>query len=474
MQRAQRVVGVILVFGLLIGAAVAFAIAQAEKSAVHDIDGADLTRAALFAPGCDCPNPTAPFTITLNKSARLDVTIVAGGQYVRSLLQDAEKVGVVSLVWDGRRDDGTPAADGRYRVRVRFGRERSFLIPGAIVLDARPPRITATLPTDRTIAYGAPGKAGSYSFTVASDEPANVRLTVYRVGDDGSIARTWWPDTTTAVSPGHPATLTWPAAHEAPDRPAQPGTYIVGYAASDAASNEVRVPAAFRLSALAPAVVVRVRTIEIDGLGHVLSDAPTVRVELRQLPKTRRGVGRPTASGPPATVAIPKPSQPGLYAAVAYGAGDVAWSPVEARGRAATLIVVPTYTWQWHNDYDAAGDGFPDVAPSPQSLTRPLGAAGRADLQALLTTTAPLGPERSLRGAISDKRIEDLGIPRTARVLVLADEEVWTPGLVARLASFRRRHGRIIIVNSPLDRLATRAGDTISVSPGLHAAPLAR
>jgi hypothetical protein len=476
MQRAQRIVGMVLVLGLLAGAGIAFAFAQAAKSSTHDIKGADLSGALAFSPGCDCASPTARFSITLNRQANLDVTIVTArtGRPVRALLVDSDRNGVVGLVWDGRRDDRTIAADGAYRVRVRFARQRSFLIPGQILLDTKAPTVTATMPLGRTITYGADGETGAYSFTVTTDEPARVRAAVYAVGVDGAIARVWYPAETVQAVPGTPATLTWSGAHETPDRAAAPGTYLVGYEAIDAASNVTRAPTAFTPGATAPATPVRVQTIEIDGHGGVHAvAAATVRVEYRRVRTGLPGVRRAQGSGPPDSVDVHAPSLPGLYAMVAYGSGATAWSHAEVADGARRVLVVPTYTWQWRNTYDAGLDGFPDAPPAALSLDRPLGDAGRRELDQLLRDAAPFARSTRPWGAVTDERLESAGVPSRARELVIVGERVWTPGLLDRLRVFLRHRGRIVLIASPLDRRALLDAGAITVDPiaapsGLH------
>jgi hypothetical protein len=146
------------------------------------------------------------------------------------------------------------------------------------------------------------------------------------------------------------------------------------------------------------------------------------------------------------------------------------WQPVA--GRAATLVVLPTYTWQLANPYDADGNGVPDVAPDTQSLDRPLGDGARVGLAELLRLAGPAIVAAGRSGAITDQRIEDDGIPKSVRLLLLPGMHVWSPGLRDRLRAFITRGGRVALISSPLDRRALRDGTAIVVADGTQPAGL--
>ena len=137
-----------------------------------------------------------------------------------------------------------------------------------------------------------------------------------------------------------------------------------------------------------------------------------------------------------------------------------------------TLVVLPTYTWQLANPYDADADGFPDVAPSTQGLDRPLGDGARIGLSELLRLAGPAMTAAGRSGAITDQRIEDEGIPKAVRLLLIPGMHVWSPGLRDRLRAFVARGGRVSLIVSPLDRRATRDGTAIEVADGTDRAEL--
>jgi hypothetical protein len=67
-------------------------------------------------------------------------------------------------------------------------------------------------------------------------------------------------------------------------------------------------------------------------------------------------------------------------------------------------------------------------------------------------------------GAITDQSIEARGLPRSARVLIIADAPIWTPGLLERLRTFAARGGSVVILDSTsLTRKATLSGNALTL-----------
>jgi hypothetical protein len=67
-------------------------------------------------------------------------------------------------------------------------------------------------------------------------------------------------------------------------------------------------------------------------------------------------------------------------------------------------------------------------------------------------------------GAITDQSIEARGLPRSARVLIITDAPIWTPGLLERLRAFVARGGRVVILDSvSLTRKATLSGNALTL-----------
>jgi hypothetical protein len=125
------------------------------------------------------------------------------------------------------------------------------------------------------------------------------------------------------------------------------------------------------------------------------------------------------------------------------------------------LVLVPTYSWQAANRYDGDLDGRPDAPPMPLRLGRPLPGIAEAGLASLARRLAPLAARHRAFGAITDATVETNGIPSTARVVVLAGLDVWTPGLARRLDRFAARGGRILLLDGPARTRARRADGTL-------------
>jgi hypothetical protein len=474
--RLQRIVGALLALGLLVGSGVAFAVAQSLKSEAPRVVSADFTKARAFSPGCDCDAAIARFSLSLSRAADLSVRVTTRrGRLVRTLLDQQPEQGVVPLTWDGKDEAGKQVTDRSYQVQVRFARGRWRAAPNAqIRVDTSPPAITANLPTGRTIAFGAAGDDGVYRYTVTSTEAASAWPTVFHVAADGTVDEVWRPAEPVALAVGKATELSWPAANRTAATAADDGTYLVGYEVHDAAGNIVRSPPAFTPGDTGTAAAVRVRSLEITPSRRVRTFDAEVQVAQQQLTDGLPGVQVGERTAPPA-VAVPRaPTRAGLYGLRVSGSRTTVWGWQPVAGRAVTLVVLPTYTWQLANPYDADGNGFPDVAPDTQSLDRPLGDGARVGLSELLRLAGPAIVAAGRSGAITDQRIEDEGIPKSVRLLLLPGMHVWSPGLRDRLRAFITRGGRVALISSPLDRRALRDGTAIVVADGTEPAGLTR
>ena len=458
MSRLQRLVAPALALVLLLGAGTAFVVAQAKKAEKPPVFAPRFVAARTFSPAAVEPaRRVARLSFRVRHAGRVDAAIVdRHGRTVRVLRRRARvrAGGVVGLSWDGRRSGGGYAPDGRYRLRVTaYADHWDRVLPNTIVLDRTPPVVTAQPP--RGVVLGPAFDAPPLRFTAVVSEPATLRLEVWRQSADGRRTVVYRDP-----RPGldRSRVLHWDGriAH----RPARPGTYVVGWRALDPAGNRVEVP---RPGVVEPGVVVRVRGVELTPDLRVLT--PAGQATLRSAPATGPKAAGVERTDAPERLRLPPPARAGLYAVSATAGPYEAWTAQAVPGRAAVLVLVPTYTWQARNGYDEDGDGRPDVPPGPLALTRPLGANGRRALDRLVRTIAPLTARVPRPGAVTDARVEAAGVPRTARVLVLANEAVWTAGLRARLEAFRRRGGRIVLLGERPTQRADRRSRTLV---GLH------
>jgi hypothetical protein len=247
----------------------------------------------------------------------------------------------------------------------------------------------------------------------------------------------------------------------------------VGYEVRDAAGNIVRSPASFTPGETGTAAAVRVQALEITPSRQILTFDAQVQVAQQQLTDGLPGVQVGERTGPPATAVPRAPTRAGLYGLRVSGSRTTTWGYQPVAGKAVTLVVLPTYTWQFDNPYDAAADGFPDVAPAAQGLNRPLGDGARIGLEELLRLAGPSMAAAGRSGAITDQRIEEEGVPQATRLLLVPAMRVWTPGLRDRLRTFIARGGRVSLISSPLDRRGLRDGGAITVADGTDRAELA-
>jgi hypothetical protein len=96
-----------------------------------------------ISPGCrdEGCHGQAEIRFRLRSPQRLALAIVdAQGSVVRQLAPEASHPkGDLSIVWDGRADDGNVVPDGKYRLRVTLASDdRDVTIPGPIIVDTRP------------------------------------------------------------------------------------------------------------------------------------------------------------------------------------------------------------------------------------------------------------------------------------------------------------------------------------------------
>ena len=71
-------------------------------------------------------NPTTLLSFDLPAAAPVRLQVLDGaGRVVRRLLDEARPAGLQRVVWDGRDDDGRPAASGTYFAHLVAGSERA-------------------------------------------------------------------------------------------------------------------------------------------------------------------------------------------------------------------------------------------------------------------------------------------------------------------------------------------------------------
>ena len=453
METLQRRLALVLAVVSFAAAAGAFLYAQVEKTSAAPIYRTNFDGARFFSPNGDRSRDRARLVFRLRASQRIDATVIdASGRPVRELVRGESRQGDVRLAWDGKDDAGQPAPDGAYRVRVHLHEDGSTItLSGDITLDTVAPTITASPPPDGRIVPNLAG-SGRYAFRATADEPVTLRLAVWRITLGGRAERVFLERATAAT---RARTLAW-SGEVGSGKPASgkasptltPGSYVVGWIATDRAGNQVQAPAEFAPGGLAPAAVVGVDTVSVTPVDDVAGAYPAP-------PATTRELVGPSTPWPAAEDATP-----GVQALHATAGGYDAWGPI-AVGGPDTLVVVPTYSWALRNTYDGNGDGYPDVRSGPASLAWPWDPATKGRLERLGRVLAPV-VEAGTYGAVTDAQLESDGVPAGTKRLVLAHVRAWTDGLAERLRTFQAGGGEVVLRKSLLDRHVARDGDAIS------------
>ena len=141
----MRLLAILLVVGLLVGAAAAFAVTERLKLQRSPIYATKVDK--LVAPDCRCARKHALVGFRLRKPDRVSVAIVNGDdEVVRELLPARPlSAGWHAFFWNGRSDGRAIVPDGTYKPRVHLSAaHRTILLPNPILVDTTAPRIIVT------------------------------------------------------------------------------------------------------------------------------------------------------------------------------------------------------------------------------------------------------------------------------------------------------------------------------------------
>jgi hypothetical protein len=138
-----RLASALLVVGLLVATAAAFAVTERLKLVRSPILETQLDR-RVFSPVCGCESATVEVSFRLREADRLTVTVVdTGGDAVSTLVDEERRpAGPVTVRWDGRGDDGSVVPEGAYKARVHLaGQRRTIELPNPMRVDTAPPDV---------------------------------------------------------------------------------------------------------------------------------------------------------------------------------------------------------------------------------------------------------------------------------------------------------------------------------------------
>jgi hypothetical protein len=414
----------------------------------------------------------------LHRSDNVSVYVIdEGGDIVRTLAAGVHMQGGAHPVrkyftWDGRDDSGRVVSDGTYHYRIALlgqGRTIDETSLPVTVKDAVPhPVITSVAP-----ALVSPGTPVTINY---HDYHRSGLVELYRTD-----LPDWWlhkPVKGIATKWDH-SSVEWDGMIA--QRPAPAGTYLVGFAMTDAACNSGTFPA--RLpprSGSTPHAGVTLRYLAAaPTLSPVAAGSRAlVYVDSRQRPYTwtlsragmRKAVGHGTGNGAVLRVRLPRGDGAGVYVLSLRSDGRRTSVPLIASAtgagtRAKVLVVLPALTWQGQNPVDDDGDGIPDTLDGggPIRLARPFAnglPAGFSDEASLL---AYLDRAHLPYDLTTDVALANGSGPQLSghRAVVFAGTERWLPSPVTPLLrSFVADGGNVLSVGiDSLRRTATLRSD---------------
>jgi hypothetical protein len=237
-----------VVLALVAATSAAFAVTERLKLERSPITAPAFTREV--SPVCDCETAEARLELRFRRPEVVTATIVdLRDRPVRVVAAgEAIAVGRHAFVWDGRDESGEVVEDGRYRLRLRFERERrSILVPTLIRVDTRPPRLRGVTVNRETISPDGDRRSDKLVITYRTDERTSAELVV----DGQVVARTRIRARRTVHKLEWRGTFVDEATAERV--PARRGTYDAVLVVRDLAGNESSYPFS-----------VRVRYIELD------------------------------------------------------------------------------------------------------------------------------------------------------------------------------------------------------------------
>jgi hypothetical protein len=291
-----RVASALLVVGLLVATAAAFAVTERLKLVRSPILETQLDR-GVFSPVCGCESATVEIGFSLRTADRLTVTVVDGrGRSVSTLVEGEQRpAGAVTVRWDGRRDDGTVVPEGTYKPRVHLARQRRTIeLPNPMRVDTTPPGVTELTARPRTFSPDGDGRRDKVAVRYRLSEDARAEL---YVGGELRVTRQ------RRLAAGK---LDWHGLAGARGLP--PGSYELSLVAVDRAGNR---------SAAAGPVSVTIRYVELSRKAIRVRAGSRFSVRVRTDAESFSWhLGRARGRSVPGVLVVRAPQRAGRYALV--------------------------------------------------------------------------------------------------------------------------------------------------------------
>jgi hypothetical protein len=462
-----------VVFALLVAATFgAFFVSQRLKNAESVAEYTRLAR--FFSPNGDGHRDVDRITFKVTEADRVTATVVnLDGERVRRLATDikARPERPVTVVWDGKTDDGARAPDGRYRLQLGLRRSgRTVTIAGSFVVDTTPPT-PVVLSVTPPVAGPVPGQFEIRARGVGSRRAPRFQVLRTDVDPPQEVARfTGRTGSRRGVWDGR-----------VNGAPAPPGTYMVVVRVRDRSGNLGTAPAVL------PPVPGQVRGKPGITVSQIVAEPPVVpvragervsfSVDSRRRPYRwdvrRIGASRPVRKGlshAARTLIFRSPRGiSGAYLLELRSGRYRASVPflVQSQEPSKLLVVVPTISWLGVDKVDDDGDGLPNTLDNggPVKWPRVL-SAGHGMPAAFAAETAPLlvflDRARIRYDLTSDLALARSGEPRAPdrAGVVLAGSLRWIPrALARRLRGYVEDGGRLASFGTDSMRRGVQLGE---------------
>jgi hypothetical protein len=257
----QRALSTIVLLGLLLASAAAFAITEHLKLIKSPIYGPQVTN--VFSPVCRCATDKAVIKFKLRHPDTVTVSIVDSGRNVIATLPvrvDSPAKKRLTFTWNGHTSAGTVVPNGSVfqpQVHLSHGRY-TILMPNKISVDTVPPKVlSATVGGDAILIVGGPA---GLPIRYVLGERAHV--SVYVGGRRVILGRRTRPS----------GRVRWNG--KVGGKRLRPGRYVLEVAAVDLAGNET--PPAGRKR-----VVVQIRYVALSGTPRRVAPGARFTVKVR-------------------------------------------------------------------------------------------------------------------------------------------------------------------------------------------------
>jgi flagellar hook capping protein FlgD len=179
--RVRQHAPIILVAGLLVATATAFAVTERLKLEDSPVLGTKIR--SLVSPVCACPpkrkEVSIRFRLRREQDIRLDIVDVNGTIVRRALASGVFPARSNVFSWDGRDNQGNVVPDGVYRVDLTLRDEsRRFELPNEIRVDSTPPKIEDVKISHATFSPDGDRRADRVDVAYRFSEPAYAILYV--------------------------------------------------------------------------------------------------------------------------------------------------------------------------------------------------------------------------------------------------------------------------------------------------------